>query len=243
MSRGYSVNGLNQYTAAGSAAFGYDANGNLTSDGSTGFVYDSENRLVSASGSKNATLAYDPLGRLWQISSGGGTTTRFVYDGDKLAEEYDGSGGRLRAYIHGPGTDEPLVWYDFTAGFNRYFLHADHQGSTVALADLHGNATTIDGYDPWGIPNASNQGRFQYTGQAWIAELGMYYYKARIYSPTLGRFMQTDPVGYKDHVNLYAYVGNDPVNTVDEDGTWSKSVHNRIFERAMGGGAERARDR
>jgi len=57
------VNGLNQYTAAGPASFDYDANGNLKTDGTSSYVYDSENRLVSASGAKNASVACDPLGR------------------------------------------------------------------------------------------------------------------------------------------------------------------------------------
>jgi hypothetical protein len=60
--RACGVNGLNQYTSAGPATFSYDANGNLTTDGSTSFVYDGEDRLVSASGGRNAALAYDPLG-------------------------------------------------------------------------------------------------------------------------------------------------------------------------------------
>ena len=78
--RNYVANGLNQYTAAGAASFTYDANGNLTSDGGTTFVYDVENRLVSASGASNASLRYDPLGRIYEVVASS-VTTRFLHDG------------------------------------------------------------------------------------------------------------------------------------------------------------------
>ncbi len=54
--------------------------------------------------------------------------------------------------------------------------------------------------------------------QTWLPEAGLYYYKARIYSPTLGRFLQTDPIGYGDGLNWYNYVGSDPINNTDPTG-------------------------
>jgi RHS repeat-associated protein len=222
---GYSVNGLNQYTNVGGAGFGYDGRGNLTSDGATTYSYDAENHLLTASGAHNATLTYDPLGRLYEVVSGN-TTTQLLYDGDALVAEYDGSGALLQRYVHGPQADNPWIWYQgaTVSSTTRAGLQVDHQGLIVSLADASGNALTINAYDEYGAPAAGNAGRFQFTGQAWLPELGLYYYKARLYDPRLGRFLQTDPVGYTDDVNLYAYVGNDPLDRADPSGNCAEDA-------------------
>jgi len=116
-----------------------------------------------------------------------------TYDGSRLIMESSNIDGSIkRRYVPGPGIDESIVWYEGSGTSDRRWLHADERGSVVAVTNGSGNAIGINRYDEYGIPAPTNIGRFQYTGQAWLPELGMYYYKARIYSPTLGRFTSSN---------------------------------------------------
>jgi hypothetical protein len=102
-----------------------------------------------------ATFRYDPPGRIFKVGS-----VTFLYDGDALVGEYDGTGTLLERYVHGAaeGVDDPQVWYD---GLNKRWLHPDHQGSVLAVMAPGGGALWINAYDEYGIRKTTNRGRIQ----------------------------------------------------------------------------------
>lgn len=150
------------------------------------------------------------------MQSGPWTRTKYLYDGPDLVAEYV-NGALAERFVHGAGADEPLVWFQGSGTSSPSFLHADERGSIIAASDATGAVAASVKYGSYGESGALVS-PFGYTGQLYMPDLQLYYYKARMYSAQTGRFMQPDPSGYQDNTNLYAYVDGDPVNLGDTSG-------------------------
>ncbi len=220
-------NGYTSLTApGGNASFTYDSNGNMTYDGFNTLSYDVENRLVEAQNGAwgTSTYLYDPLGhrKEKQVASGAWvTTTQFVLAGNEEIADYNGVGGPLSLTVRGAGGLPVAAVTPAVDGatLTAVYYHHDAMGSTVAVTQ-GGDSGAADTYtySDYGAPQSGSWSAYQYAGYRYDSETGLYYVKARYYSPNLGRFLQSDPVGFRGGMNLYAYVGNDPINLIDPMG-------------------------
>ncbi len=188
---------------------------NLTAEGGRTFGYSSDNRLTSMTGGgRTYGFSYDAVGRLQEVTATGLAARSYAWDGNDAIVTYQGGNFLLRT-VYGPGENEPLYQLD-SQGRRTWFVQ-DERGSTIAGSDASGAAAGQQGYDDYGEGNSSAYAH-GFTGALRLRTTGLYYMRARIYDPKLGRFLQPDPIGYGDGMNRCIYAGNDPVNRRDPSG-------------------------
>jgi RHS repeat-associated protein len=226
---------VNNYPKVNGITYTYDGNKNLEGDGIWTYSYDTENHLTSAvNGVTTVILYYDPLGR--QARKDAGMSQRFIYSvGERIADYNVTSGNLETRYVKGASADEVMFQIDVSGNIS--YLHSDAINSVIATSDGSGAVTNKNGFGPYGETTLLSGSSIGYTGQRFDSETGLYYFKARYYSPRLGRFLQPDPIGYTGHAqNLYTYVGNSPLRYVDPWGlqAYSGSIqHSDPFTDAM----------
>nr|WP_320015639.1 RHS repeat-associated core domain-containing protein [uncultured Desulfobacter sp.] len=227
-------NNDNEYTSVDGVAYTYDNNGNLTSDGAKDYSYDWANRLVQVEegGQALAAYTYDALNRRVTKTADGLITT-FVYDQSDVIEEYT-DGVFSRAFVHGNTVDEPVL---LETGSQLYYYIAGRQGSVRTIVDDTGALVEFYEYSPFGLmaiydsqeqditATGSTIGNpFGYTGRRWDIESGLW----QTYSAELGRFLQRDPAGYVDGLNLYVYCLNNPLRFTDPDGLMARAAYDYV---------------
>ena len=229
-SESYTANVMNEYTAVGSTSITYDDNGNILNNGTYAFAYDYRNQVVSVTGTSLAVgFEYDVFGRRTEKIVNG-VSTFYYYDGMQVVEEYSSSTATNfdKQYVYGGGIDMPL-WMRTTTATYHYFQ--DAQGNVRSMVDDSGNIVEHYEYDAYGdvtiydgsgnVLTASSVGNeFFFTGRRYDSEIDLYYYRARYYDASMGRFISRDPLGYYDSMNLYEYVGGNPGNYTDPLGLY-----------------------
>jgi RHS repeat-associated protein len=175
------------------------------------------------------TYKHDVLGRRVEKKVDG-YSTRYVHDGDHIIAEYDGNNNLLRKYIYGPCIDEPVCMIEVADSNAAYYYHYDALGSVVALSNSAGDTVQTYEYSVYGevaVEDANHTNPYMFAGRRFDIEIGLYYNRARYYNPFTGRFLQADPIGYGDGMNMYAYCGNNPVGDIDP---WGLTAASTIIE-------------
>jgi len=217
----YNYNTSNELSSTPSTSYTYDNNGNtltkVVGSNTTSYTWDFENRLSSVTlpgSGGTVSFKYDPFGRRIYKSSSSGTSV-YAYDGDNLIEETTSSGTVVARYEDTQNFDEPAAMLRSAA---TSYYHADGLGSVTSLSSAAGALTQTYAFDSFGKQTASSgslTNPFQYTAREFDTETNLYFYRARYYDPATGRFLSEDPTYLLGGINVYNYVGNDPLDNVD----------------------------
>ena len=197
----------------------------------TYYSYDQENRLtrIDYPDSDYSTYKYDALGRRIEKRDTDGAISRYVYDGYNMVAEYDGNNNKVASYVQDLGVDSPISMY---RGAEMYWYHKDALGSVYQLTDSDENIDQSYDYSAFGKINTETGALinpFTYTAREYEQDSGLYYYRARYYDASIGRFLGRDPLFERalqerfysrlDQVlNSYSYVKNNPINLIDPSG-------------------------
>jgi len=199
-------NADNAQTYFNGTALSYDANGNLTSDGTNTYTWDARNHLTAISGGSTASFVYDGFGRRVKKVIGS-TTTQFLYDELSPVQELNGKRNPavIANLLTGLPVDEYFTRTDTATGVTSTLV-ADALGSTIGLVGSGGTIATSYTYQPFGATTAGGAGNtntYQFTGRE-NDGTGLYFYRARYYSPNFRRFIAQDPIGFTGgDPNLY----------------------------------------
>ncbi len=225
----WDYNDNNELQGFDNTTFQYDANGNTLAKIQNGvgqhYIYNLEDRLERVeddSGNTIASYYYDPFGRrLWkEVSS---TRTYFHYSNEGLLGEYDATGAVIKTYGWKPNaiwSTDPLYMQQ---GSNTYFYHNDHLGTPQKMTTATGAVVWSAQYTALGKadvdPASTVENNLRFAGQYEDVETGLHYNWNRFYDPGTGRYLRVDPIGFAGgDKNLYLYVQNDPVNSIDPSG-------------------------
>jgi len=197
----------------------YDDNWNLTNDWINTYIYDYKNRLLKV---QNQTWTivefnYDVLGRRYQKNTAQ-KTINYIYSNQSVLTEYKTENWETtqRDYIYWNWWVDDVVAY--IENWNTYYIHKDNLWSTIWITDNSWTILTSYEYDSfWNVTQTWTDLEYTrlFTWREYDSEIWLYYNRARYYNPNLGRFISRDPIDIQDDVNLYAYVGNNPVGYMD----------------------------
>ena len=193
----------------------------------TRYEYDAQDTLVRCDVSgEQWTATYDGLCRRVQKTWRGKTTT-YYWDDFRLASEvrHDGS---CRLYIYADDVAlAPFLFIEYASldaepdSGKRYYVFTNQVGAPIRVEDDAGKVCWSAQIDPYGAAHI-DQGNtidmpLRFPGHYFDQETGLHYNRFRYFSPQLGRYIQSDPVGLFGGINVYAYV-HDPLSDVDIDG-------------------------
>lgn len=241
----WDYNTNNQLGSYNTTSFTYDNHGNMVeksvAGNKTGYSYTVDNRLekiTDNSGATTATYYFDPYGRrLFKEVSG--VRTYFHYNDEGLVGEYNATGEELRTYCYQPGSPWSTNPLFIQEGGEYYWYQNDHLGTPQKIIASNGTTVWSARYDSYGLATVIIEiikNNLRFAGQYFDFESGLHYNWHRFYAPETGRYISVDPIGLGGGINLYAYVGGDPVDWVDPWGlAYSPAEHGGRYEGGKGG--------